>query len=89
MDRQLTGKLCDTNGSMNAGFGSPVVQKDITKFIQYNSIYEFPNRGDLGILYVDSRENATYRWDETASKYYCVGRDYQEIDRISGGIINE
>lgn len=61
---------------------------DNTKIIQCSSIYEFPNRGDTGKIYIDTSENASYRWDEAASKYYCVGRDYQEIDTISGGTAN-
>ncbi|KMO86059.1 hypothetical protein AB840_09955 [Megasphaera cerevisiae DSM 20462] len=70
------------NGTISAG----VV--DNTKIIQCSSIYEFPNRGDMGKIYIDTSENASYRWDEAASKYYCVGRDYQEIDTITGGTAN-
>ena len=61
---------------------------DNTKILQFASIYEFPNRGDTGKIYIATSENASYRWDEAASKYYCVGRDYQEIDTISGGTAN-
>jgi hypothetical protein len=62
---------------------------DNTKILQFASIYEFPNRGDTGKIYIDTSENASYRWDEAASKYYCVGRDYREIDTTTGGAANE
>lgn len=52
---------------------------------QYGSIYEFPNRGNEGVLYTDTTENKAYRWDELAKKYYCVGSDYNQIKIIDGG----
>lgn len=73
--------------ALSGAIGAAVV--DNTKILQFSSIYEFPNRGDTGKIYIDTSENATYRWDEAASKYYCVGRDYTEIDTISGGAANE
>lgn len=73
--------------ALKGTMGAAVV--DNTKILQFSSIYEFPNRGDTGKIYIDTSENATYRWDEAASKYYCVGRDYTQIDTISGGAANE
>jgi hypothetical protein len=55
--------------------------------MQYGSIYEFPNRGVASTLYITSDENAAYRWDETGSKYFCIGRDYKEIENILGGAL--
>lgn len=52
---------------------------------QYGSIYEFPNRGYENVLYMNISENKTYRWDELAKKYYCVGSDYNLIKIINGG----
>lgn len=51
----------------------------------YSSIYEFPNVGQVGILYIDTSENRMYRWDDTDLKYYCVGSDWSQINCISGG----
>ena len=46
---------------------------------------KLPNLGNSGTTYFVKDENATYRWDDTDLKYYCVGRDYQEIKVINGG----
>ncbi|WP_427112454.1 hypothetical protein [Megasphaera sueciensis] len=86
MSENLTGAISG-GSSLSGAIGAAVV--DNTKILQFSSIYEFPNRGDTGKIYIDTSENATYRWDEAASKYYCVGRDYQEIGTISGGTANE
>ncbi|MBR2182961.1 MAG: hypothetical protein IJ858_06015 [Acidaminococcaceae bacterium] len=51
----------------------------------YASIYEFPNIGDAGVLYVDTGTNKMYRWDNDNLKYFCVGADWQEIGTINGG----
>lgn len=53
--------------------------------IQVEARGNLPNVGSEGGVYFVKNENATYRWDETARRYYCVGRDYQEIQVISGG----
>ena len=72
---------------MNKIFGKvciPKIYRD-TEGKTYESIYDFPNRGRVNVLYVDTSDNALYRWDETHGKYYCVGRDYKNIDGITGG----
>lgn len=51
----------------------------------YGSIYEFPNIGDPGVLYIDTGTNKMYRWDNDNLKYFCVGADWQEIRVINGG----
>ena len=58
---------------------------DDSKVKSYDSVFEFPNRGLEYVIYLDKSENAVYRWDEVNSKYYCVGRDYKEIEDIYGG----
>lgn len=52
---------------------------------KFNSKYEFPNIGVSAYLYMDSRENKLYRWDNTLKKYYCTGSDYNDITAINGG----
>lgn len=37
------------------------------------------------MVYMIKEENASYRWDEENSKYYCIGRDYNEIEIIICG----
>lgn len=46
---------------------------------------DFPSVGNSKQIYIDTGNNATYRWDATATKYFCVGRDYNEIQIINGG----
>jgi hypothetical protein len=82
MAHNLTGILSGAS-ILSGQFSSGVV--DNSKILQFASIYEFPNRGDSNKIYIDQSENASYRWDESASRYYCVGRDYKEIDTITGG----
>jgi len=85
---QLEGKMNATQvlkGKINTGV-SLVEQSHI---YQFSSIYEFPNLGTKDSLYmINGEENASYRWDEETQRYYCVGRDYEEINNIIGGKAN-
>ncbi len=56
--------------------------------ISYGSIYEFPNIGEDGVLYIDTGKNRIYRWDAADKKYFCVGADWQEINIVDGGNAN-
>lgn len=84
MSANLTGKISGEN-TLSAKLSTQI--KDVTEIMQYGSIYEFPNRGVVSTLYITSDENAAYRWDETGSKYFCIGRDYKEIENILGGAL--
>lgn len=53
--------------------------------LQYDSYYDFPTVGEPHILYIDTSDEASYRWDAENLKYYCVGRDFTNINVISGG----
>lgn len=55
----------------------------------YDTHYNFPAVGDARVLYVAGKENAVYRWDEKDLKYFCVGRDYTELNEINGGNAND
>lgn len=46
---------------------------------------DFPSVGNVKQIYIDIGNNAIYRWDTTTTKYFCVGRDYNEIQIINGG----
>ena len=46
---------------------------------------ELPPTGAINMIYVVSDENATYRWDDINLLYYCVGRDYKEVQILYGG----
>lgn len=53
--------------------------------IQVKTISELPSVGEKNGIYFVIDENATYRWDDEELKYFCVGRDYKDIDVINGG----
>lgn len=44
--------------------------------------FDFPNVGDARNIYVASLENRTYRYDVDLGKYYCIGSNYDEIEKI-------
>lgn len=46
---------------------------------------DLPSVGNEKIVYFVISENATYRWDKDALKYFCCGRDHTEIKVIDGG----
>ena len=56
-----------------------------TGVIPVGSRGQLPSVGAVNSLYVVQDENAVYRWDDVELKYYCVGRDYQEVQVINGG----
>lgn len=45
--------------------------------------FDFPNVGDARNIYVASFENRTYRYDSELGKYYCIGANYDEIEKIT------
>lgn len=53
--------------------------------LQFESLYEFPNLGESGVIYMDTSANKIYRWDSENRKYFCVGSDYSDIGVINGG----
>lgn len=52
------------------------------KELRFANHYEFPSIGDSECLYIAKDENATYRYDDEDRAYYCVGRDYKQIQAI-------
>lgn len=54
----------------------------------YKNHFEFPSVGDPYKIYIATEENAVYRYDENQLFYFCVGRDYEQIDVINGGVAN-
>jgi len=45
----------------------------------------FPSIGDPNLFYIDAGNNSVYRWDKGKMKYFCIGKNYENIDVISGG----
>ncbi len=87
---QTVGILSGTVGAqtMNARLNVAESATVASHIYSYNSIYEFPNRGTENSLYIVKSENKSYRWDESAKRYYCVGSDYKEIKIVNGGKAN-
>lgn len=79
----LKGTLGKVSG-LSANLSTAFVEGK-AKVLQFSSIYDLPNRGNSESLYMVGEENACYRWDEDNSKYFCVGRDYNEIEIIICG----
>ena len=56
------------------------------KYKQYNSKAEFPNLGQVGVIYLDMSENSIYRWDAATLTYECIGSGNDKFpDVIDGG----
>lgn len=53
--------------------------------VTVESRYELPTIGNSDYVYMVIDENAVYRWDDNNLMYFCVGRDYAEINVINGG----
>ncbi len=71
------------------------VKKLIEKMIADSSDFEveavdsylhFPVVGNVNHLYIDTTDNATYRWNQDDLHYYCIGRDWEKIDLINANI---
>lgn len=53
--------------------------------LEYPSSLQFPTIGKEGKIYVDIKNNQSYRWDDENLKYYCIGGNYNDIETINGG----
>lgn len=53
--------------------------------LSFASIYDFPNIGKTATIYVDESENRLYRFDTVANTYYCVGSNWEDIEKIDCG----
>jgi len=66
-------------------FNGEWVELNKSTIITEDTIYSFPTVGNESFIYIASKENKTYRWDNDNSKYYCIGSDYNEIKIINCG----
>ena len=66
-------------------FNGEWVELNKSTIITEDTIYSFPTVGNEAFIYIASKENKTYRWDDDNSKYYCIGSDYNEIKIINCG----
>ena len=62
------------------------LEEKVASIIQtYGYKTSLPKVGEPNVIYMVVDENAQYRWDEDSQQYYCMGRDYHEIQVIHGG----
>lgn len=60
----------------------PTALENKGEVITKDTHFDFPNVGDVRNIYVASIENRTYRYDVNLGKYYCIGSNYDEIEKI-------
>lgn len=85
---RLIGKLTSSgsvSGKVSAGQGAAGPGDNVQTF---NTYLDFPKIGKVNVIYIDVADNASYRWNDADLNYYCIGRDYTEIDLINGGNAN-
>jgi hypothetical protein len=70
----------NTKGAVQGRLRNP--EKVYVKELFFSTHYEFPAIGEGDKLYIATDENASYRYDENDHAYYCVGRDYNDIEAI-------
>lgn len=51
---------------------------------QFNSIYDFPNRGKVNVLYINLSTRDIYYWDDLEGEYVKLN-DFEKIKIINGG----
>lgn len=64
--------------------------KEYDTSVTVNTRTELPSVGKENVVYIVIEENALYRWAtvDGGTHYFCVGRDYNEIECIYGGEAN-
>lgn len=61
-------------------------QSSSDKVVEADTPLSFPAVGETNTIYIAKSENASYRWNDADLHYYCIGRDYNEIELIDGTI---
>ena len=64
------------------------LQNNKAQIVEETSYLNFPNIGNENNIYIDTSQNACYRWDSQSLKYYCYGSNYNDINIINGGSSN-
>lgn len=81
-DNELKGTIHVSNSLK----GEVTVEASVAERVQhYKNRAELPALGSASVIYIIDSENATYRWDNSTLTYYCIGRDWKEIQGICGG----
>lgn len=97
LHKRLDQEIRSTDADLSGYYTKDETEQKIIDFLEeqpvvslgrYPSVYNFPNIGVEGALYVDISDNSIYRWDRSNNRYFCVGRDWTEIRVIEGGSAN-
>lgn len=66
--------------------GEPLTMYDITQDVmkigEADEPTDLPTIGDVDTLYITYQPPACWKYSTITSKYYCVGRNYRELQRI-------
>ena len=66
--------------------GEPLTMYDITQDVmkigEADEPTDLPTTGDVDTLYITYQPPACWKYSTITNKYYCVGRDYRELQRI-------
>lgn len=66
--------------------GEPLTMYDITQDVmkigEADEPNDLPTIGDVDTLYITYQPPACWKYSTITNKYYCVGRDYRELQRI-------
>lgn len=66
--------------------GKPLTMYDITQDVmkigEADEPTDLPTIGDVDTLYITYQPPACWKYSTITSKYYCVGRNYRELQRI-------
>ena len=58
------------------------VTQDVLKIGEADEPTDLPTIGDVDTLYITYQPPACWKYSTITSKYYCVGRNYRELQRI-------
>lgn len=58
------------------------VTQDVTKIGEADEPTDLPTIGDVDTLYITYQPPACWKYSTITNKYYCVGRNYRELQRI-------
>ena len=57
----------------------------ISQVITKESHLFFPNVGSENNIYIDKKNNRTFRWDPIIQNYIIIGSNYEDLQVIKGG----
>jgi hypothetical protein len=77
------------SGNSGGGSGGTTTAAAEEEFIWYSDFDSFPTVGRTKRIYVDEKENKTYRYDVTTGGYIPIGDGSAEVDSITSAELEE